>query len=38
MVSLYVEQLSIGCERVIGRSHLQVSEVRRDDDDRRPVW
>ena len=38
MVSLYVERLSIGCERVIGRSHLQVSKVRRDDDDRRPVW
>ena len=25
-----VERLSTGCERVIGRSHLQVSEVRRE--------
>ena len=37
MVSLYVERLSIGCERVIGRSHLQVSKVRRDDDAQRRV-
>ena len=36
MVSLYVKRLSIGCERVIGRCHLQASKVRRDDDDRRP--
>ena len=38
MAFLYVKWLSIGCERVIGRCHLQASKVRRDDDDRRPVW
>ena len=32
MVSFYVKRLSIGCERVIGRCHLQASKVRRDDD------
>ena len=38
MVSLYVKRLLIGCEHMIGRCHLQASKVRRDDDDRRPVW